>query len=129
MESAVHPFDVAGSGGERVRGEVRVPTGREGPVPIVVLLHGFPFDHTLWDGELAALEPGFRTIAYDARAHGRSGGAGVPFAFEDFVDDLLGVLDGLKVDRAIVVGLSMGGYAALRFAEREPARVRCRGGR
>jgi len=109
----------------RVHGvDLFLRTGGPAGAPPVVLLHGFPFDHTLWDGEFAALEGEFRAIAYDARAHGRSGGAGVPFAFEDFVDDLLGVLDGLEVDRAIVVGLSMGGYAALRFAEREPARVR-----
>ena len=92
--------------------------------PPVVLLHGFPFDHTLWDPQAARLAPEFRVVAYDARAHGLSGGAGAPFAFEDFVDDLLGVLDALRIDRAILVGLSMGGYVALRFAEREPARVR-----
>jgi 3-oxoadipate enol-lactonase len=95
-----------------------------GAGPPVVLLHGFPFDHTLWDPQVAGLGPGFRVVAYDARAHGRSAGAGAPFAFEDFVDDLLGLLDGLRIDRAILVGLSMGGYVALRFAEREPARVR-----
>lgn len=98
-------------------------SGQPEGVP-VVLLHGFPFDRTLWDPQAAALEGEFRVVAYDARAHGRSGGAGEPFAFEDFVDDLKGVLDALRIDRAVLVGLSMGGYAVLRFAEREPSRAR-----
>ena len=109
----------------RVNGvDLLVRTGGPAGGTPVVLLHGFPFDHTLWDGEFAALEGQFRVAACDLRAHGRSGGAGTPFAFEDLVDDLLGVLDGLGIDRAVVVGLSMGGYAALRFAEREPGRLR-----
>jgi len=98
-------------------------SGKPDGVP-VVLLHGFPFDRSLWDPQVAALEGEFRVVAYDARAHGRSGGAGEPFAFEDFVDDLHGVLDALAIGKAVLVGLSMGGYVALRFAEREPARVR-----
>jgi pimeloyl-ACP methyl ester carboxylesterase len=109
----------------RIRGtELLVrESGSPDGVP-VVLLHGFPFDHTLWDPQVAALADGFRVLAYDARAHGRSGGADAPFAFEEFVDDLLGILDGHRIGRAVLVGLSMGGYAVLRFAEREPGRVR-----
>jgi 3-oxoadipate enol-lactonase len=90
----------------------------------VVLLHGFPFGQALWDPQVAALEGRFRVVAYDGRGHGASGTGEGPFAFEDLVDDLLGVLDGQGIERAVLVGLSMGGYVALRFAEREPARVR-----
>jgi pimeloyl-ACP methyl ester carboxylesterase len=90
----------------------------------VVLLHGFPMDGTMWRPQVAALEGEFRVVCWDARGHGRSGGGGAAVAFEWFVDDLLAVLDRLEIDRAVLVGLSMGGYTALRFAEREPSRVR-----
>jgi 3-oxoadipate enol-lactonase len=90
----------------------------------VVLLHGFPLGLDLWEPQFAALESKYRVLAYDARGHGKSGTGEGPWAFEDMVDDLLGVLDTAGFDRAIVVGLSMGGYVALRFAEREAARVR-----
>ncbi len=90
----------------------------------VVLLHGFPFGLAMWDPQVAALEGRYRVVAYDGRGHGGSGTGDGPFAFEDLVDDLLGVLEGQGIDGAVLVGLSMGGYVALRFAEREPARVR-----
>src|SRR5688572_26812997 len=90
----------------------------------VVLLHGFPMDGTMWRPQIDVLEKGFRVVCWDARGHGRSGGGGAAIAFEWFVDDLLAVLDRLGIDRAVLVGLSMGGYTALRFAEREPSRVR-----
>jgi len=88
----------------------------------VVLLHGFPMDGTSWRPQIEALEGEFRVVCGDARGHGKSGGGSFPF--EWFVDDLLAVLDRLKIDRAVLVGLSMGGYVALRFAEREPSRIR-----
>jgi 3-oxoadipate enol-lactonase len=90
----------------------------------VVLLHGFPLGLEMWEPQFAALEGKYRVLAYDARGHGKSGTGEGPWAFEDFVDDLLGVLDVSGIDRAVLVGLSMGGYVALRFAEREAARVR-----
>jgi len=102
--------------------EVRT-SGPEAGVP-VVLLHGFPLGLELWEPQIAALEGRYRVVAYDARGHGKSGPGEGPFAFEDYVDDLLGVLDTLIIERAVVVGLSMGGYVALRFAEREAKRVR-----
>jgi 3-oxoadipate enol-lactonase len=89
----------------------------------VVLLHGFPMDGTMWRPQIEALEKTRRVVCWDARGHGRSGGGGAAIAFEWFVDDLLAVLDRLGIDKAVLVGLSMGGYTALRFAEREPARV------
>ena len=90
----------------------------------VVLLHGFPMDGTMWRPQIDVLGKEFRVVCGDARGHGRSGGGGAAIAFEWFVDDLLAVLDRLAIDSAVLVGLSMGGYTALRFAEREPSRVR-----
>lgn len=91
--------------------------------PAVVFIHGFPFDHTLWRDQEALLSPSFRVITYDQRGHGRSEVGDGQYLFEYFVDDLFGLLDALRIDRAILCGLSMGGYTALRAAERQPERI------
>jgi 3-oxoadipate enol-lactonase len=90
----------------------------------VVFLHGFPMDGSMWHPQVEAIVGNRRTIAWDLRGHGKSVGGGDLIAFEWFVDDLLGLLDAKGITRPVLVGLSMGGYVALRFAEREPDRVR-----
>jgi pimeloyl-ACP methyl ester carboxylesterase len=64
-------------------------------------------------------------VAYDARGHGESDAAAHPSAYEyaDLADDLLAVLDGLEVERAVLAGVSMGAHTAVRMALAEPARV------
>jgi 3-oxoadipate enol-lactonase len=89
----------------------------------VVLIHGFPFSHEMWEPQLRVLQKQFRVIAYDLRGHGKSGVGDGQYMLEFFVDDLLGLLDYLKVAKAVVCGLSMGGYIALRAEERNPDRV------
>jgi 3-oxoadipate enol-lactonase len=91
--------------------------------PAVVFIHGFPFDHTLWQEQAVLLQTTFRVITYDQRGHGQTGLGEGPYTFEALVDDLFGLLDALSVRQAILCGLSMGGYAALRAAERAPERV------
>lgn len=105
----------------------RIAVRASGAGPLAVLLHGYPIDHRMWDavrhGELA----GLRTLAaIDLRGHGDSPSAGDDaHAMERFADDVAAVVAELAPDgRADVVGLSMGGYAALAFAERHPARLR-----
>lgn len=88
----------------------------------VVLLHPFPFDRRYWAATAAALAPRRRVITPDARGFGESPATG-PFAIADLADDLAALLDALGVPAAAVVGLSMGGYAALAFAQRHPARL------
>ncbi len=90
---------------------------------VVVFLHGFPFDHTLWDAQAALLARDFRVITYDQRGLGRSSVPLHAYLFESFVDDLLTLLDHLHVTRAVLCGLSMGGYVALRCAERSPETI------
>lgn len=92
--------------------------------PAVVLLHGFPFTHQMWQPQFNLLSKNFRVIAYDQRGHGASEVGDGQYMLEFFVDDLIGVLDHFKIDRAIVCGLSMGGYVALRAIERNPERIR-----
>jgi 3-oxoadipate enol-lactonase len=89
----------------------------------LVLIHGFPFSHEMWDPQIEALQKRFRLIVYDLRGHGKSAVGDGQYTLEFFVDDLLGLLDHLKLERAVLCGLSMGGYIALRAVERNPERV------
>src|SRR6478672_5776761 len=83
----------------------------------LVLLHPFPLSRTTWAGLADALAVRRRVIAVDARGFGETPFAG-PFAIADIADDLAALLDRLGVARATVLGMSMGGYAALAFAAR-----------
>jgi pimeloyl-ACP methyl ester carboxylesterase len=92
----------------------------------VVLLHGFPFNRSMWDAQIQALEPVCRVIAPDLRGHGASGDPGGPaFSIDDMADDVLETLEALGVHLPVVVGgLSMGGYVALSIAARAPHALR-----
>lgn len=96
-----------------------------GTGPIIVLLHGFPLDHTMWEHQLHAW-PGFRVIAPDLRGYGRSDlTEDTVYTVDDLADDVLDTLDALDITEPVVLGgLSMGGYLALSIAERRPERLR-----
>lgn len=96
-------------------------TGPAGALP-VVLIHGFPFDRRMWEPQVRALKGRFRLLTYDVRGLGRSRVGDGQYTMELYVDDLMSVLDGMGVDRAVGCGLSMGGYILLRALEREPER-------
>ncbi|MCX5795159.1 MAG: alpha/beta fold hydrolase [Elusimicrobia bacterium] len=89
----------------------------------IVLIHGFPFDHTMWRPQVQALKNHFRVVTYDVRGLGRSPLAGASATMESYVDDLFGLLDLLGLPAVALCGLSMGGYIALRAAERAPQRL------
>lgn len=76
----------------------------------VVLLHGGALDDRTWDAEVALLEAQHTVIRYDARNHGRSSTATAPFSH---YDDLRQLLAGLDIDRASLVGLSLGARTAI----------------
>jgi 3-oxoadipate enol-lactonase len=97
--------------------------GPEDGIP-VVFIHGFPFSSDMWSAQVAFLNKDFRCITYDVRGHGASEAGDGQYTLELFVDDLIGLLDHLRIDRAVLVGLSMGGYIALRTVERNPERCR-----
>jgi 3-oxoadipate enol-lactonase len=96
-------------------------SGGEGPV--VVLSHGFLMDHTMFDPQLPVLAPEFRVIAPDARAFGATAAPG-PFTYWDQARDVLGLLDVLGIERAVLGGMSQGGFVSLRAALLAPGRVR-----
>jgi 3-oxoadipate enol-lactonase len=90
----------------------------------VVFLHGFPFTHAMWEPQAQALKDRRRVLRYDHRGHGKSDVGDGQFPLEFLVDDLIGMLDAWKVEKAVLCGLSMGGYIALRAMERNPERIR-----
>ena len=87
-----------------------------------VLLHPFPLSRTTWAGIADALAAHRRVITVDARGFGDSPASG-PFTIADLADDLAALLDRLAISRATVLGMSMGGYAALAFAARHRDRL------
>lgn len=92
-------------------------------VPVILFIHGFPFSQEMWSKQRELLNDRFRIITYDLRGHGRSGVGDGQYSVELFVDDLMALLDHLKIKQAVLAGLSMGGYVALRAVERHPERV------
>jgi pimeloyl-ACP methyl ester carboxylesterase len=95
---------------------------------LILFVHGFPHAGRFWSPVVQALArrpeaAGWRVVAPDLRGFGSAPPA-PPLTLEQFADDLAGVLDGLGVRRAVVCGLSMGGYVALALWRRHPERVR-----
>lgn len=90
----------------------------------LVFLHGFLFDTTMFEGQVKDLAPTYRCIRIDARAFGKTEWDGQAFNLYDTASDTVGVLDHLGIDKAVIVGMSQGGYAALRFAVKYPERVK-----
>lgn len=87
---------------------------------VVLLLHAGPVDSRVWDRVLAELAATHRVVRYDARGSGRSSQPLAPFSF---VDDLVAVLDHLGIERAVLVGQSLGGMVAVDAALAHPERV------
>lgn len=88
-----------------------------------VLLHGFPHNRSLWAPQTSALLEHGRCIAPDLRGFGESGREG-PYSMEQYAEDVIGLLDSLGIDRAVVGGLSMGGYVTFAIWRARPQLVR-----
>lgn len=84
----------------------------------IVFIHGFPFDHTLWDEVIEDLKEDFYCIAYDIRGFGNSRVGNGQYTMESYVDDLETIITKLELQNVIVCGFSMGGYIALRASQR-----------
>jgi 3-oxoadipate enol-lactonase len=92
----------------------------------IVLLHAFPLSRVMWAPQAAALVRAgrYRVIRPDLRGFGESGGAEAPATMEQFAADTLGLLDQLGIERFVLGGLSMGGYAAFAIYRARPQAVR-----
>src|SRR4051812_46935504 len=97
-------------------------TGGDGPP--VILAHGFLMDHEMFAPQVAALRDDYRVITWDERGFGQTKFDGKPFSYWDSAADCLGLLDHLGIDRAVVGGMSQGGFLSLRAALSAPDRVR-----
>lgn len=90
----------------------------------VVFIHGFPFNHSMWEPQMKALPNNIRAVTYDVRGHGESDVADGIYTIEIFVDDLIALLEHLSIEKTVLCGLSMGGYVTLRAFERHPERFK-----
>ena len=92
--------------------------------PALVFVNSLGSDLRIWQDVVPAFADRYRIVLYDKRGHGLSDAPPAPYTIDDHADDLLALLDQLKVDRAAVVGLSVGGMIGQRIAVRAPGRVR-----
>jgi 3-oxoadipate enol-lactonase len=92
--------------------------------PTVVFLNSLGSDFRIWQEVVPAFLDRFRVILYDKRGHGLSDAPPAPYTMDDHADDLLGLLDLLRVGSAALVGVSVGGMIAQRVAVRAPERVK-----
>jgi pimeloyl-ACP methyl ester carboxylesterase len=90
----------------------------------LVLIHGFPLDHSIWDEVTPLLTPTFELILPDLRGFGESVSPAPAWTMADLAADIASLLDHLGIESAFLAGHSMGGYVALAFAAAYPQRVR-----
>ena len=95
---------------------------RRGQGTPLVLLHGYPLDHSIWEPILPFLENDFDLILPDLRGFSESDAPAVEYGMADLATDLAGLLDWLGIQKAAIAGHSMGGYVALAFARLHPER-------
>ena len=104
---------------------MRLDFDDDGPGPVVVLLHGFPLDRSMWSHQQSTVGAIYRVIAPDLRGHGTSAAPEGIYTVDEMADDVIETLDGLQLTGPVVFGgLSMGGYLVLSIAARYPERVK-----
>jgi 3-oxoadipate enol-lactonase len=94
-----------------------------GEGPAVLLLHAFPLSLSMWNAQADALAATHRVVRFDARGFGGSALGDGPLTMEKIADDGAALLDHLGIEKAVVCGCSMGGYAAFAFVRRHPQRL------
>ena len=97
-------------------------TGGDGPP--VVLAHGFLMDHTMFQSQVDVLRGTYRVVTWDERGFGLTQFDGNPFTYWDSANDCLALMSHLGIERAVVGGMSQGGFISLRAALTAPERVR-----
>ena len=91
---------------------------------VVLLLHAFPLHSGMWTRQIAALEKKHRVVALDYRGLGKSGMPPEAWTMEQLAQDIRELLSHLRIERAGVVGLSMGGYVAFELFRQLPGLFR-----
>ena len=103
---------------------LKVSYNDQGPddAPVIIFIHGFPFNKSIWNMQIEALKDKYRVIAYDIRGHGNSDPGIDDFFIELFVNDLFRLIEKLGIEKSILCGLSLGGYIALNAVLKYPDR-------
>lgn len=105
--------------------DINIAYDEMGTGPAVLLIHGFPLNRQMWQPQLRALaDAGYRVIAPDLRGFGASDAPAAPYSMDLLADDMIALMDALEIDKAVVGGMSMGGYILMNLLERYPERVR-----
>ena len=91
---------------------------------VILFVHGFPLDHSMWQGQLEDLSGDFRVIAPDLVGFGGSDAVEGTLGMDRLADDLATLLDRLEIDTPVAFcGLSMGGYVGWQMWQRHPGRI------
>jgi 3-oxoadipate enol-lactonase len=97
--------------------------GQADGIPLV-FINALGTDLRIWDGLISSFAESYALVRYDKRGHGLSDSPPAPYTLRDHSDDLVGLLDHLHIEQAILVGVSVGGMIALDFASMHPERVK-----
>ncbi len=94
-----------------------------GDGPAVIFIHGYPLRKEMWNKQIApVVNEGFKVITVDLRGHGESINLGAPETLSQMGDDIIELMDNLGIEKAIIGGMSMGGYITFDLAARYPER-------
>jgi 3-oxoadipate enol-lactonase len=107
------------------KGGIRLSTHIDGApdLPWLVLCNSITASYRMWDPQMAELIKKYRVLRYDARGHGNSDAPPAPYAFEDLVADVLGLMDHFEMSDPAFMGLSLGGMTGLGVALTQPKRL------
>ncbi len=87
--------------------------------PVIIFIHGFPFDKSMWNLQKEFFKSRFRVITYDIRGYGKSTNSGIA-SIDIYANDLIALIESLNLKKVIACGLSMGGYILLNAVSRFP---------
>ncbi|ULM97697.1 alpha/beta hydrolase [Peribacillus frigoritolerans] len=90
----------------------------------LIFIHGVGLDLTMWEKQVEDLSKHFRVIAYDMVGHGGSGHPPGPYSLSQFVEQLAGLMNHLRIEKSHIIGFSMGGMVAQAFALKYPDKVK-----
>ena len=107
------------------RDGVKIHYEVHGKGPTILLSHGYSSTSRMWDGQVAALKDRYQVVVWDMRGHGDSDYPADPSKYSEAltVGDMAALLDAVGANRAIIAGLSLGGYMSLAFNATHPDRV------
>lgn len=91
-------------------------------LPAIIFIHGFPFNKTMWQNLMEAFEDKYRILAYDMLGKNDCYDKHSDFSVEHFINDLVKLMNALKISKAILCGFSLGGFIALKAFENYPER-------